>query len=320
MDKRDQNDDIEDLDAFLEEDSTRPNRQLSIDEKQLITKSISNLPRTTDPLKRIDHRITHAFRSIEIARDNRATLRQIINLDEEFSKEFSSETLAWEEIITKLDNTLSTLPARPPVNIEKTSSTEKCELDIAAEVASHIDTFVQKAYAAEQSADTDTQPHEPEIEELVTDTESGHEAGYQDELRRCLEEREARILELESKLEKLKNTPDGAEENLFVNRLFVVSSKDKNLKYPLTKQIMTVGREPENDIHIRSRYISRFHARIVCDADGTVIEDLDSRNGISVNSKRVRRQQLRSGDMIDIGRVQFKYIDLMEGSPGEGSA
>ena len=155
----------------------------------------------------------------------------------------------------------------------------------------------------------------------------------QDQLLRNLRASEARIRDLESKLSSLNvitskaTTPEEEtpatphdENGLYVNRLFVVTCNDETLKYPLTKQIMTIGREPLNDIHIRSRYISRYHARIVCDQDGTVIEDLDSRNGITVNSRKVRRKQLKSGDLVDIGRVQFKYIDLMEGSSGEGSA
>jgi hypothetical protein len=39
-----------------------------------------------------------------------------------------------------------------------------------------------------------------------------------------------------------------------------------------------------------------------------------------MNSTRVRRQKLRSGDLIGIGRMQLKYIDLMEGASGEGQA
>ena len=154
----------------------------------------------------------------------------------------------------------------------------------------------------------------------------------QDGALRALREQEAKIRQLESELDLLRASQTGvtetspvsrevaAEESPYVNRLFVVSGSDQNLKYPLSKQLMTIGREPHNDIHVRSKFISRYHARIVSDKEGTVIEDLDSRNGIKVNSKRVRRKLLKSGDLVDIGRVQFKYIDLMEGSSGEGQA
>jgi hypothetical protein len=105
-----------------------------------------------------------------------------------------------------------------------------------------------------------------------------------------------------------------------LNRLIIATTDQGNLKFPLHKHIMTIGRAPQNDIHIRSRFISRYHARIVCDEGGAIIEDLDSSNGIAVNSHRARRQPLRSGDLIDLGKTQLKYIDLTEGSSGEGQA
>jgi pSer/pThr/pTyr-binding forkhead associated (FHA) protein len=71
---------------------------------------------------------------------------------------------------------------------------------------------------------------------------------------------------------------------------------------------------------LRSSHASRHHARILTDDRYTYIEDLDSANGIMVNSERVTRQQLHSGDIINAGRIQIKYIDLMEGSAGEGQA
>lgn len=105
-----------------------------------------------------------------------------------------------------------------------------------------------------------------------------------------------------------------------LNRLIIAITDQGNLKFPLHKHITTIGRAPQNDIHIRSRFISRYHARIVCDEGGAIIEDLDSSNGIAINSHRARRQPLCSGDLIDLGKTQLKYIDLTEGSPGEGQA
>ena len=113
---------------------------------------------------------------------------------------------------------------------------------------------------------------------------------------------------------------DSTINSPYVNRLLVIMDGAGNLKRPLDSSIMTIGRDPRNDVQIRSRYISRYHARIINDSDGSVIEDLDSRNGVRVNSEKVRRQQLRSGDLIDLGKIQMKFIDLMEGTAGEGSA
>ena len=105
-----------------------------------------------------------------------------------------------------------------------------------------------------------------------------------------------------------------------VNRLIIVERGNQTLKFPLTRNIMTIGRESENDINIRSRFISRFHARIVNDRHGCTIEDLDSCNGLSVNSRKVARKELHSGDRTNLGRIQLKYIDLMDDGSGEGVA
>jgi pSer/pThr/pTyr-binding forkhead associated (FHA) protein len=43
--------------------------------------------------------------------------------------------------------------------------------------------------------------------------------------------------------------------------------------------------------------------------DSCVIEDLNSTNGISVQSKRVRRYNLNDGDVVQVGQHEIMYID-----------
>ena len=95
-------------------------------------------------------------------------------------------------------------------------------------------------------------------------------------------------------------------------RTIIATQDNGNLKIALRDAITTIGREPGNDIQIRSRFVSRQHARIVSNASGVYIEDLGSRNGLTVNTQRVSRQRLRSGDFIRIGRTQLNYLDIME--------
>ncbi len=116
------------------------------------------------------------------------------------------------------------------------------------------------------------------------------------------------------------SVPSHTDDAPILNRIVIAANGRGNLKFPLDKAIVTIGRKTDNDIHIMSRFISRYHARIISDTDGAIIEDMDSRNGVSVNSERVRRRRLRSGDLIDIGQTQLKFIDLGEESAGEGSA
>jgi len=96
------------------------------------------------------------------------------------------------------------------------------------------------------------------------------------------------------------------------NRMIVGIQGKGNLKVALQNEFTTIGREPGNDLQIRSRFVSRYHARIVNNDEGAIIEDLDSMNGVCVNTEKTRRRPLRSGDFIKIGRVQLQYIDISE--------
>jgi general secretion pathway protein A len=70
-----------------------------------------------------------------------------------------------------------------------------------------------------------------------------------------------------------------------------------------------IGRTPENDLQIRSKFISRHHAQIVSDAEQSVIEDLNSTNGVFIRGKRVKRHALKDGDVIQLGEHKLLYRD-----------
>jgi chromosome segregation ATPase len=69
----------------------------------------------------------------------------------------------------------------------------------------------------------------------------------------------------------------------------------------------TIGRTSENDVQIDAQYISRHHAVILSGPTDTIIEDLNSTNGVIVNGRRVRRQTLKDGDIVLIGKVPFRF-------------
>lgn len=69
----------------------------------------------------------------------------------------------------------------------------------------------------------------------------------------------------------------------------------------------TVGRTPDNDLQVDARFISRHHAVILAGPVHTVIEDLNSTNGVRVNGRRVTRQNLKDGDIVMIGKTRFRF-------------
>jgi hypothetical protein len=74
-----------------------------------------------------------------------------------------------------------------------------------------------------------------------------------------------------------------------------------------------IGRTPDNDLQIRSKFVSRHHAQIVSDETHSVIEDLNSTNGVFIRSRRIKQQQLVDGDVIQLGEHKLLYRDLRSG-------
>jgi pSer/pThr/pTyr-binding forkhead associated (FHA) protein len=72
--------------------------------------------------------------------------------------------------------------------------------------------------------------------------------------------------------------------------------------YPLEGELLTLGRDPGNTIHINDAEVSRRHARFSLQGGKYVLEDLGSTNGTFVNGQRLGGPHvLRPGDVISFG-------------------
>jgi general secretion pathway protein A len=92
-------------------------------------------------------------------------------------------------------------------------------------------------------------------------------------------------------------------------RLLVATDGRTVQEIPLRTGRVIVGRTPDNDLHIDSRFISRHHCQVITTPHSCVIEDLNSTNGIFVKSNRVRRHYLNDGDVVLIGKHELIYVD-----------
>ena len=94
-----------------------------------------------------------------------------------------------------------------------------------------------------------------------------------------------------------------------VGRILIAHDGKTTLERELRPGRLVIGRTADNDLQIDSKFISRHHCQIVTQADSCVIEDLNSTNGIFVQSKRVRRHNLNDGDVVHVGQHELMYID-----------
>jgi hypothetical protein len=73
-----------------------------------------------------------------------------------------------------------------------------------------------------------------------------------------------------------------------------------------------VGRSPDNEIYIKSKFVSRHHAQLISDDEGCTIEDLNSTNGVFVGEKQVKKYRLQHGDVVSLGVHDLVYTDLRQ--------
>ncbi|MGK7346342.1 MAG: FHA domain-containing protein [Candidatus Nitrospinota bacterium M3_3B_026] len=85
-----------------------------------------------------------------------------------------------------------------------------------------------------------------------------------------------------------------------------ISFKDKVLQEIEINKSITVGREV-GDIMIKNPAVSARHMRIEKSGARYVVRDLGSTNGTLVNDVPVTEKELRSGDVITVGRHTIKF-------------
>jgi hypothetical protein len=72
---------------------------------------------------------------------------------------------------------------------------------------------------------------------------------------------------------------------------------------------LLIGRTGGNDLKIDGQFISRHHCQIMTTERLSVLEDLNSTNGVFIKSKRIRRHNLNDGDVVTVGDHELIYVD-----------
>lgn len=76
----------------------------------------------------------------------------------------------------------------------------------------------------------------------------------------------------------------------------------------LSKERITIGRKPHNDVQIDNLAISGEHASITTILNDAFLEDRNSTNGTYVNGQSVKKYALQNNDVIELGKYRLKYL------------
>lgn len=76
----------------------------------------------------------------------------------------------------------------------------------------------------------------------------------------------------------------------------------------ITKDRITLGRRPYNDVVIDNLAVSGEHAVLQRSDSEVFIEDRNSTNGTYVNGRPIKRQSLQHNDTVEIGKYRISYL------------
>ena len=79
-------------------------------------------------------------------------------------------------------------------------------------------------------------------------------------------------------------------------------------KHDLASGMTTIGRDPLATIVLDADSVSRTHARLEVIGGETWVADLGSTNGTFVNDRPIERALLKSGDLVKVGDIIFKFL------------
>ena len=220
----------------------------------------------------------------------------------------ASETVAQQELINDqlASDLVDTRGFKNELERMLTASEQQSQLKI-----SQLESELERLRQANTDYEVELATKNEAIAELLEQV-SGK--GRQDD---SIRELEAAIEELDERMSARLQTPElpPAADKDRMSRVLIGKIDDQELRFPLFKKRLTIGRTQQNDIQLQAPHISRRHAVVMTEGDVTRVIDWGSKNGVYVNSQRVTEHFLASGDIVAIGDAKFRYEERPKRDP-----
>jgi transcriptional regulator with GAF, ATPase, and Fis domain len=114
--------------------------------------------------------------------------------------------------------------------------------------------------------------------------------------------------------------PNHDEVSPSLARLEAISGPLEGTSFSLTDDELSIGREPCNQIVLLDSLVSRRHCVIRKEAQGFLVQDLDSRNSTFVNNLPVKERLLADGDQIRVGKSILVLQGFAQGHSGDNAS
>lgn len=87
----------------------------------------------------------------------------------------------------------------------------------------------------------------------------------------------------------------------------IIRRGDRSFEFPLRTGVLIAGRDPDCDLVLGSKKVSRRHARLTVMPDEVIVADLGSRNGLYIGDVQVKEGRLGDGDEVRIGDFSLTF-------------
>ncbi len=115
------------------------------------------------------------------------------------------------------------------------------------------------------------------------------------------------VPEAEEKFKEVEEAVGEAEtQREAVVRLTLTGTNNADLKIAEFAQSAKVGRRGTNDIMISDNAVSGEHCEFIYDDGVVYLRDLNSTNGTLLNGEVIEKEEIKIGDLIIIGKHQYK--------------
>lgn len=132
---------------------------------------------------------------------------------------------------------------------------------------------------------------------------------FEEELRKS-DEDQRRAQEL-GRVEIPKAAPKIPDVNIIARATFPEGPREKVLIFKPGGRRISVGRGSDNDFYINDKSVSKIHAALVMNREGTLmVADTGSTNGTYINGRRIaygEARQVEDGDVVGFGNIEVRF-------------
>lgn len=101
--------------------------------------------------------------------------------------------------------------------------------------------------------------------------------------------------------------PEAVSDEDMVAKLTVTDGPDLGQCFPMTTDVLTIGRGSDMDICLADPTVSRYHCQLIVRDGVFEIKLTEGKSGILVNGMQIPKGTLKDGDSIQIGQTKLEF-------------